>query len=110
MCKRRIRDALVTSASGTHRAEAYLHEKGCMGASQTHIDIVLARDPCGLRELLARSGHCVRASHAGGEVLVDLSGMLGFPCTIVFEDPGGFSRSRLYLMATRSGALYVSRC
>lgn len=107
-CKERVGEAKLYSASESVLGEAVLHPRGCMGARQHHLDIILSRDPCGLKELLERGGHCVTASLHNGILVLDLSGLTGYPCVIEAPNPLGWRR--VYVMLSRSGSIYISSC
>ena len=105
-CKRRLPPALIVGPDGSRvRVRAVLHPRGCMGARFTHVDVELGSDPCGLRVVLGRGGHRVRARVSAGETVVDLSGILGYTCVVyVPYELGGV----VYVMVSRGGRLYVA--
>lgn len=105
-CKRHLGEASVYTHQGRVPAEAVLHPRGCMNAKSTHIDVLLPMDPCGLREALG--GNCLRGESSGGYLVIDLSPRLGYPCTLEVPNPLGWSR--VYMMASRSGSIYVGEC
>jgi len=109
-CKTRGPAVHLVAGSATVQAPSLIHPRGCMRARLPHLDILLARDPCGLKEFLGRGGATVRARYCCEEWRADLTPLLGIPCTIIIRGPPGFLRrsGRFYLMTTRSGAIYLA--
>lgn len=107
-CKQDIGTAIITSHDKRTYARALLHPKGCLSAHQDHLDLLLEEDPCGLKELLKRGGHCIRTIPQGEHMTIDVSAILGYPCTIELPNPYGWRR--VYIMLSRSGSLYLARC
>lgn len=107
-CKQDIGTAILASHDKRTIARVLLHPKGCLSARQDHIDVLLERDPCGVKELLRRGGHCIRIIPQGEYMTIDLSTIMGYPCSIELPNPYGWRR--VYLMLSRSGSLYVTRC
>jgi len=102
---------LVAPDGGTARLESIWHPRGCMGARQDHLDIILPRRPlCGLREAFRRGGSVFRPVISGdGRLRIDLSRHLGYYCVLELEWPGRETPRRVYIMLTRGGRLYVGR-
>ena len=107
-CKRPGPPVLLEYHGGTLTLQSILHPKGCMGARTTHLDVEVERDPCGLLEFFGRGGSCLPARREGGGVIVDLSGVLGYPCVLRLR--GLKYTGRVYLMVSRRGSLYIAPC
>lgn len=107
-CKKRAGNACIYASDHTVSAPVFLHPKGCLSARRDHMDVVLSRDPCGLKSLFSKGGHCIEGRRSGDYILIDLSSILGYPCLL--EIPNPLSWTKVYLMLSRSGALYVSSC
>lgn len=106
-CKRRGPRIIYEGPEGTVEAGSLLHPRGCMGAGQEHIDATVPRGYGWLFEALARGGHRVPSRLEADCLLIDLHEALGVPLTIRVC-PAPWEARRVYIMATRSGRLYIA--
>ena len=106
-CKRRGPRILYEGPEGTVEAGSQLHPRGCMGAGQEHIDAIVPRGYAWLLRALARGGHRVAAKLEADCLLIDLHDALGVPLALRVC-PAPWRTRRVYVMATRSGRLYIA--
>ena len=112
MCKRRLHARIEVRTPGgawrRYKATVYLHPRGCMKASQTHLDIHFNTVPEPLRDLLFQRGLTARCTLSQGALLVHL-GLVEARLTGLGIDPGRASLSfRCYVSRKRDGGVYLS--
>ena len=108
-CKKRYPGRILVEGplGRVEASSVILHPRGCMGARHTHLDFTLPRDPCGLTEYLSKGGARANAWRSGGCLEVDLTLVLGVECRLSICPPPVWG-SRVYLMLSRSGSLYLT--
>jgi hypothetical protein len=110
-CKKPLRLEIETTTPITRsRAalQALYHPRGCLGASQSHLDIPPGPAPLEPLVLLARK-HGIRLNCRSGNGAVTLEdAMIGLRVQLRAQGAKLACRNPLYAMITRSGMLYLA--